>query len=115
MTHSFPTRRSSDLHETATGDGDQRKGPDAGAAFVLFPVPANRKRQRIGQGEADDMGKRLLPGRDRHHAADPPPWPLAIPSAEPRSASPLLTAKARPPRSFSGLRAPPYLSDNRLV
>src|SRR3546814_12639647 len=74
MTHSFPTRRSSDLHETATGDGDQRKGPDAGAAFVLFPVPANRKRQRIGQGEADDMGKRLLPGRDRHHAADPPAW-----------------------------------------
>src|SRR3546814_19619244 len=75
---------SSDLdeHETATGDGDQRKGPDAGAAFVLFPVPANRKRQRIGQGEADDMGNRLLPGRDRHHAADPPAWPLAISSAE---------------------------------
>src|SRR3546814_8371967 len=57
---------SSDL----TGDGNQRECTDACAAGVVLAIPANRKGERVGDGETDDMGG-YLPPRALKHAGLP--------------------------------------------
>src|SRR3546814_13042634 len=48
--------RNAHQHEAATGDGNQRACTDACAAGVVLAIPANRKGERVGDGETDDMG-----------------------------------------------------------
>lgn len=55
------TMRPTHQHEAATGDGHQRECADACAASVLLAIPANRKGERIGDGETDDTGGCLPP------------------------------------------------------
>src|SRR3546814_9303002 len=45
--------RNAHQHEAATGDGNQRECTDACAAGVVLAIPANRKGERVGDGETD--------------------------------------------------------------
>src|SRR3546814_386129 len=62
--------RNAHQHEAATGDGNQRECTDACAAGVVLAIPANRKGERVGDGETDDMGG-YLPPRALKHAGLP--------------------------------------------
>lgn len=56
-----------DQHETAGGHCNETKSTDAGASFLVLPIPADRKREHIGNREIGRMGQRVPWVHVEHH------------------------------------------------
>ena len=46
-------------HEATSGHGNQRKGPDSGAAFFAFPIPPDGQGEHIRDDKTDHVGQQF--------------------------------------------------------